>query len=361
MNPASQPPRSSITLVIPVFNEELVLPELFARLTTLFDAHSGYAWRAVLVNDGSHDRTAALIADQARRDPRFQFVEFSRNFGFQNALAAGLTAAANADAVVAMDADLQDPPELIPQLVAEWEKGAEVVLAVRRSRQERGLRRLGFDFFHKCFGALVDTPITANTGTFSLLNRDAVAVLNALSEKHRFFPGLRAWVGFRQAAVYYDRQERAAGKPQQTFRRLFNYAFDGLFSFSYLPLRLLTYAGMFISGCGFALGLYFVVKRLLGIETAITGFTTLVSLLVFLGGIQLIGIGLLGEYLGRIYDEVKRRPLYVIKRPPPHREWPGESRAVNLGLFPSIMRHVVTLESFHWSTHPSGPAPVFSS
>jgi len=163
----------------------------------------------------------------------------------------------------------------------------------------------------------VDTPIPANTGTFSLLNRDAVAVLNVLSEKHRFFPGLRAWVGFRQAEVVYDRQERAAGRPQQTLRRLINYAFDGLFSFSYLPLRLLTYAGMFISGCGFALGLYFVVKRLLGIETALTGFTTLVSLVVVLGGVQLIGIGLLGEYLGRVYDEVKRRPLYIIKRPPP--------------------------------------------
>ena len=316
MNPSSQPPQSSVTLVIPVFNEEAVLPELFARLTALFDGLSGYAWQAVLVNDGSRDRTAALIADQARRDPRFQFVELSRNFGFQNALAAGLTVAANADAVVTMDADLQDPPELIPQLVAAWKEGAEVVLAVRRSRQERGLRRLAFDLFHRFFGTLVDTPIPANTGTFSLLNRDAVAVLNVLAEKHRFFPGLRAWVGFRQAEVVYDRQERAAGRPQQTLRRLINYAFDGLFSFSYLPLRLLTYAGMFISGCGFALGLYFVVKRLLGIETALTGFTTVVSLVVVLGGVQLIGIGLLGEYLGRVYDEVKRRPLYIIKHPP---------------------------------------------
>lgn len=303
-----------IAVVIPVFNEEAVLPDLFRRLAAVFDGQPEIGWSAVLVNDGSRDNSTALIVAQNARDPRFKLVDLSRNFGFQSALAAGLDAATGADAVVTMDADLQDPPELIPEMVAAWRNGAEVVRAVRRTRSETGLRRMAFDLFHKLFGLLSDYPIEPNSGTFGLLDRQAVAAFNSLAERNRFFPGLRAWVGFRRADVPYDRQERAAGKPQQTFRRLARYALDGVFSFSYLPLRMLTYAGMFIAGLGFAVGLFFVCKRLLGIETASTGFTTLVTLILFLGGVQLIGIGVLGEYLGRIYDEVKRRPNFLVRR-----------------------------------------------
>jgi glycosyltransferase involved in cell wall biosynthesis len=290
------------------------LPELFRRVTAVFDRESACVWSAVLVNDGSRDRSAARIAEQHARDARFKLVDLSRNFGFQSALAAGLAAAAKADAVVTMDADLQDPPELIPELVAAWRGGAEVVRAVRRTRSETGLRRMAFDFFHRVFGVLSDYPIEPNSGTFGLLGRAAIEAFNQLSERNRYFPGLRAWVGFPRADVYYDRQERAAGQPQQTFRRLVRYALDGIFSFSYLPLRLLTYTGLFIALLGFAVGLFFIVRRLLGIEIAQTGFTTLVTLLLFLGGVQLIGIGILGEYLGRVYDEVKRRPAYIVKR-----------------------------------------------
>ena len=304
----------AIAVVIPVYNEEPVLPELFRRLAAVFDRESGCTWFAIVVNDGSRDRSATLIAEQHARDPRFKLVDLSRNFGFQSALAAGLAAAAKADATVTMDADLQDPPELIPQLVAAWKEGAEVVLAVRRSRQDRGLRRLAFDLFHRIFGVLTDYPIEPNSGTFGLLGRAAVDAFNHLSDRNRYFPGLRAWVGFPRVDVLYDRQERAAGRPQQTFRRLVRYALDGVFSFSYLPLRLLTYAGLFIALLGFAIGLFFIVRRLLGIEIAQTGFTTLVTLVLFLGGVQLIGIGVLGEYLGRVYDEVKRRPNYIVKR-----------------------------------------------
>ncbi len=304
----------AIAVVIPVYNEEAVLPELFRRLTALFDGHADCSWSAILVNDGSRDGSGAVAAAQHERDPRFKVVELSRNFGFQGALAAGLAAAADADAVVTMDADLQDPPELIPQLVAAWQAGSEVVRAVRRTRSERGLRRLAFDLFHLMFGAVSDYPIEPDSGTFGLLGRPAVEAFVRLPERHRFFPGLRAWVGFPRADVPYDRQERVAGQPQQTFGRLVRYALDGLFSFSYLPLRLLTYAGLFIAGLGFAVGLFFICKRLLGIEVAQTGFTTLVTLLLFLGGVQLIGIGLLGEYLGRIYDEVKQRPNFIVRR-----------------------------------------------
>ncbi|MEJ1973227.1 MAG: glycosyltransferase family 2 protein, partial [Lacunisphaera sp.] len=300
--------------VIPIFNEEEVLPELCRRLTAVFDANPQVRWDALLVDDGSGDRSAARVREQAARDPRFALLEFSRNFGFQAAISAGL-AHARGDAIVTMDADLQDPPELIPELVACWRGGAEVVRAVRRSREETGVRRLGMDAFHHLFGRVADFPIEKNTGTFGLLDRVAVDAVNQLPERNRFFPGLRTWVGFRTGEVLYDRKERAAGEAQQTMGRLLRYALDGLFSFSYLPLRLLTYLGTFVSCVGFALGCFFIVRRLLGIEIAQTGFTTLVTLVLFIGGVQLIGIGVLGEYLARVYDEVKQRPPYIVRRP----------------------------------------------
>jgi glycosyltransferase involved in cell wall biosynthesis len=307
----------AITLVIPVFNEEAVLPELFERLARLFDANPGEQWSAVLVNDGSRDRSVELIRARSAADPRFVLVELSRNFGFQAAISAGLAEALarNSDAVVTLDADLQDPPELIPQMIAPWREGAEVVLAVRRSRQEKGLRRLGMDLFHRLFGAVADMHMDSNTGTFSLLDRVAVSAVCQMPERNRFFPGLRSWVGFKTGQVLYDRQERAAGQPQQTLVRLLRYALDGVFSFSYLPLRLLTYIGVAVSAAGFVIGCFFVIRRLLGIEIAQTGFTTLVTLVLFLGGVQLVGIGVLGEYLARVYDEVKQRPPYIVRRP----------------------------------------------
>lgn len=303
-----------IAVVTPVFNEEAVLPELMSRLSAVFDLHPENTWLAILVDDGSGDQSADFMRVQAARDPRFVLVELSRNFGFQNALSAGLAHAAAMDAVVTMDADLQDPPEVIPELVAAWRNGAEIVRATRRTRAEKGIRRLGFDLFHACYGKLTDYAIKPNSGTFGLLGREAVSAFNRLPERNRFFPGLRAWIGFSTVDVSYDRQERAAGKSQQTLRRLVRYALDGLFSFSHLPLRLLTYFGLFVAFIGFTVGIFFAVRRILGVETAATGFTTLVTLLLFIGGVQLIGIGVLGEYLGRVYDEVKQRPPYIVKR-----------------------------------------------
>lgn len=304
---------TTIAIVAPVFNEEAVLPELLRRLRDVCAGQPQYAWRVTLVDDGSTDRTRELIREFAAVDPRFTLLELSRNFGHQAAITAGLAAAADVDAAITLDADLQDPPELIPELLARWREGAEVVTALRRSRKETGMRRVGFDLFHRAFNRLSDFAITPNSGTFGLLGRHAIEAFNQLPERNRFFPGLRSWVGFPSAEVFYDRQLRAGGEPTQTWSRLVRYALDAVFSFSRFPLRLLTYAGLFISGCGFALGLFFITKRLLGIEVASTGFTTLVTLTLFLGGIQLIGIGILGEYLGRIYDEVKQRPLYVLK------------------------------------------------
>ncbi len=302
-----------LAVVIPVYNEAPVLPELLRRLAAVFARLEGMRCEAIFVDDGSRDASAEILREAGRRDGRMRLVRLSRNFGHQPALTAGLDRAAHADAVVTMDADLQDPPELIVELVAAWRGGAEVVLAVRTARAERGLRRLGFDLFHRVFSVVSDHPIESNTGTFGLLARPAVEAFRALGERHRFFPGLRAWVGFRRAEVAYERQDRAAGTPAQTLRRLVRYALDGVFSFSRLPLRLVTYAGVFVAGCGFAVAAFFAVRRVLGVEVAATGFTTLVTLVLFLGGVQLIGIGVLGEYLGRIYDEVKRRPIYVAR------------------------------------------------
>lgn len=303
----------TLAVVIPIYNEQENLPELRRRLTAAYERLPDMAVETIYVNDGSGDGSLELMLAQHREDGRFRVIDLSRNFGLQGAIAAGL-AHAEADAVVIMDGDLQDPPEVIPELVERWQQGAEVVRAARRSRQERGWRRIGFELFHRLFGLMSDFPVQGQSGTFCLLDRAALAELNRLPEKNRFLPGLRAWIGFRQETVYYDRQERAAGEPKQTLWRLVRYAMDGILSFSYKPLRIMFGAGVVVSMLGFLLAMLFVSKRLLGIEDAQTGFTTLVTLVLFLGGVQLMAIGLLGEYLGRIYDEVKQRPMYIVRQ-----------------------------------------------
>ena len=304
---------TTLAIVIPIYNEEAILPILFKRLRPVCESLEEVDWRVIFVNDGSRDRSREMLLEQHFKDGRFAVIDLSRNFGHQAAISAGL-AHADADAVIVMDGDLQDPPELIPDMLSAWRDGGKVILPVRKSRAERGLRRFGFNLFHRLFAWLSDFHMEADTGVFGLLDRQAVAEFNRLPERHRFIPGLRAWIGFEQRKVFYDRQERVGGKPKQSLRRLINYATDGIISFSLKPLRLMTYMGATISATGFVLALVFIVKRLAGVETAETGFTTLVTLILFLGGIQLLGIGLLGEYLGRLYDEVKQRPLYIVNK-----------------------------------------------
>ncbi|MBW2302002.1 MAG: glycosyltransferase family 2 protein [Deltaproteobacteria bacterium] len=302
-----------IAVVVPVFNEQENLRELYRRLRGVFEKLQDITWQVVYVNDGSNDSSIEIMLEQCREDPRFSVIDLSRNFGHQAAISAGL-AHASADAVILMDADLQDPPQIIPELVEHWRQGAEVVRAERRTRKEKGLRRLGFETFHRVFTWISDFPIPSQSGIFGLLDIKAVQELNRLPEKNRYLPGLRSWVGFRQEVIYYDREDRAAGEPKQTLRRLIRYALDAIFSFSYKPLRLMTGIGACISIGGFVLACVFVVKRLWGIETAQTGFTTLITMILFLGGVQLVAIGLVGEYMARIYDEVKQRPLYIVSK-----------------------------------------------
>jgi len=302
-----------LDIVIPIYNEEENLGELQRRLRDVCSRIEGCDWQVLYVNDGSADRSLSIMLEQHQADPRFKILDLSRNFGHQAAITAGLMQASG-DVVVFMDGDLQDPPEVIPDLLASWRGGAQIVRAQRRSRKEGGLRRLGFEAFHRIFKWVSDFPIPAQTGIFGLVGKRALEELKKLTEKNRFFPGLRSWVGFQQGIVYYDRPDRAAGEPKQSFSRLVRYALDAVFSFSYKPLKMMTAMGLFISTIGFALACFFIMRRLLGVEIAQTGFTTLVTLVLFLGGVQLIAIGLLGEYLARIYDEVKERPLYIIKK-----------------------------------------------
>jgi dolichol-phosphate mannosyltransferase len=315
----ASPRLPTLGIVIPIYNESAGLDELFRRLRAVLDGVTGLDCRVIFVDDGSTDDSQARLLEFTRRDPRFTVIELSRNFGQQAAIAAGL-AASRADATVVMDGDLQDPPELIPQLVACWRDGGEVVRAYRRSRQERGVRRWLLDLFHRVFGWLADFPVPAHAGVYGLLDRKALDELNRLPERNRFLPGLRAWVGFEQRDVPYDRGARAAGLPKQTFGRLLHYALNGIFSFSYKPLRLMVVVGGVICVTGFVLAMRFVVKRLAGIEQAQMGFTTLVTVMLFLGGVQLVSIGLIGEYLARIYDEVKARPLFIVRRRHPDPE-----------------------------------------
>jgi glycosyltransferase involved in cell wall biosynthesis len=300
-----------LDIVIPIYNEQENLPELYRRLKKVCDQLDETTCRIIYVNDGSRDDSMGIMQEQCKEDSRFRIIELSRNFGHQAAISAGL-AQTSGNAVVLMDGDLQDPPEVIPDLLRSWRVGDQIVIAERRSRREKGLRRLCFEVFHKVFKWVSDFPIPSQSGIFGLLDQRAVKELNQFTEKNRFFPGLRSWVGFKQGTISYDREERAAGEPKQSFKRLTKYALDAVFSFSYKPLKLMTAAGVIISTAGFALACVFVLRRLLGVEIAQTGFTTLVTLILFLGGVQLIAIGLLGEYLARIYDEVKQRPLYII-------------------------------------------------
>jgi glycosyltransferase involved in cell wall biosynthesis len=303
----------TIAIVIAIYNEQEILPELFRRLRETFAQMPAIAPTVIYVNDGSTDDSLRVMLQQRCEDSRFTIIDLSRNFGHQSAITAGLSAV-DADAVVMMDGDLQDPPELIPELIAAWRAGAKVVRAVRTQRAERGIRRVGFEMFYRAMDWISDFPIPPHAGIFGLLDRQAVDELNRLPERNRFLPGMRAWIGFEQSTVAYDRPDRATGAPKQTLWRLVRYAMDGFLSFSYKPIRLMIGVGMLVSLSGFVLAISFIVRRFIGTETAPTGFTTLVTLVLFLGGLQLMAMGLLGEYLGRIYEEVKQRPHYIIKR-----------------------------------------------
>jgi dolichol-phosphate mannosyltransferase len=300
-----------ISVVAPIFNEQENLPELRRRIVAALE-QTGEMWEIVLVDDGSRDLSGEIIRGFHAEDPRIKLVELSRNFGHQPAVTAGLHHA-RGDCVILIDGDLQDPPEVIPQLVGKWREGAQVVLGERSSRADgASARGVGFRLFYPIFRALSDLPSAPDAGIFGLMDRRVVDELNKLPERGRFIPGLRSWLGFRQTSVTYDRTDRAAGKPKQSLRQLIHYAMDAIFSFSYRPLRWVTWMGIFVSTVTFGLAIFYMVT-FFTFRKPITGFTTTIVCVLFLGGVQMIAIGILGEYIGRIYEEIKQRPLYVVK------------------------------------------------
>lgn len=305
-----------ISLVVPVYNEEPLVHRLHAEIVASLQVLD-MDWQVIYVDDGSRDRSLELLREVQKQDPRVTVVELSRNWGHQAALTAGLSLA-KGDAVVLMDGDLQDPPRIIPDLVAAWRKGAQVVIAERRSRAECGPRRWLFDLFYKVLGFLSDFPIPLNAGIFGLLDQQAVDAVNQLAETNRYLPGLRAWVGFRTAVVTYDRADRVAGETKQSFWKLLRYGLDAIFSFSYKPLRLSLVSGLLTAGFALFYGIFLLICRLLNTgmfgRPVVDGYTTTIVSVLFLGGVQLICAGILGEYIGRIYDEVKRRPLFLIRK-----------------------------------------------
>ncbi len=305
-----------ISLITPIYNEEGIIGRLHEEVCAAFDS-LGLPWEVIYVDDGSRDKSLDLLLEMQRRDPHVVVAELSRNWGHQSAVTAGLSIA-QGDAIVMMDGDLQDPPRVIPEFIELWSKGAEVVIAERRSRVESGLRKHLFPLFYKLLGFLSDYPIPLNAGIFGLMDRRVVDAILALTETNRYLPGLRAWVGFKTAIVYYDRPGRASGEPKQTLGRLTRYALDAIFSFSYKPLRLTLGFGLLTAVVSVFIGLFLVYCRIFGIglfgSPVVYGYTSTLVFVLLLAGVQLTSIGILGEYIGRIYDEVKRRPLFVIRK-----------------------------------------------
>jgi dolichol-phosphate mannosyltransferase len=315
---------SLVSLVIPVYNEQEVLPRLFERLREVV-ARLDVPCEIVFVNDGSRDNSGEQLRRFCEDEPRCVLLNLSRNFGHQASITAGLHAA-RGDCVIVMDADLQDPPDLIPALLERWRAGDHIVVAKRRSRGEPLARRALFAAFYKTLAFLSDYPLEMSSGVFGLMDRRAVETLLRMSEKNRFVPGMRSWLGFTQGTVLYDRPQRAAGEPKQTIRRLLRYGFDAIFSFSYKPLRVIWMSGSLVSAFCFLYALFLLALRILRINV-VPGFTTPTVAILFLGGVQLVAIGILGEYLGRIYDEVKQRPLFIVQEEFRHGEPAGDTNA----------------------------------
>jgi polyisoprenyl-phosphate glycosyltransferase len=298
------------SLVVPAYNEEGVIEELVAHLGGVMASLDGDA-EAILVDDGSTDRTWELMQKAGAADPRFRLVRLSRNFGHQIALTAGVDAA-RGDAVVVMDADLQDPPEVVLELAARWREGYDIVYAVRTKRQgETRFKRATASAFYRGFNRLSDVKVPADAGDFRLVDRRALAVFSEMRESHRFVRGMFSWIGLSQTGVAYTRRERFAGETKYPLRKMLRFASSGVISFSAVPLRLALNIGFLVSALAFVLGIWSLIVKIGGFYN-VPGWTSTILVVSFLGGIQLVVLGVMGEYIGSIHDEVKGRPLYVV-------------------------------------------------
>ncbi|MGO9356649.1 MAG: glycosyltransferase family 2 protein [Xanthobacteraceae bacterium] len=307
-----------ISIVVPCFNEEQSIAALHGELTRVLATRSGVDCEFVFVDDGSTDGTARVLGDLVHADPRVTVVTLSRNFGHQPAVGAGL-ARASGDAVIVCDADLQDPPEIMPEMIDRWREGADVVYAVRSSRQGSAWRRAAYHLFYRILSSVSELDIPADCGDFGLMDRRVVDAINGLPERNRFVRGLRAWVGYEQTALAYHRPARLLGKSKYSFGRLLRLALDGIFDFSTKPLTLIFVLGLVSSVLSLAGFAFFLAHRVIGFKVLghtpeeVPGITSVVLAVFFFGGVQLLATGVLGEYVGRIYREVKRRPSFIVK------------------------------------------------
>ena len=300
-----------ISVVVPVYNESPNVEAFYFRVSKVMK-DMGEPYEILFVNDGSKDDTLFNLLVLADKDSNVKIIDLSRNFGKEIALTAGLDFASG-DAVIPIDADLQDPPELIPELVAKWREGYDVVYATRTEREgESWFKRWTAHLFYRVIQKVTPLPIPKDTGDFRLLSRQVVQALKQLRERNRFMKGLFSWVGFRQTSVLYRRNRRNAGRSKWNYWKLWNFALEGITSFSYIPLQFATYFGLTVALFAFLYALFIVFRTLL-LGRDVPGYPSLITIILFLGGVQLFAIGVVGEYIGRIYNEVKRRPLYLVK------------------------------------------------
>jgi len=300
------------SLVIPIYNEEENIAEMYHRLINVTAQLDGEV-EFILIDDGSRDRSLSMIRELHHHDRRVRYLSFARNFGHQIAVTAGLNFV-QGKSIIVMDADLQDPPELILTMIEKWQQGYQVVYAQRLSRKkESWLKRFTAYAFYRILQQLANVDIPADTGDFCLMDRQVVDILNAMPERNRYIRGLRAWIGFRQTAVHFERNPRFAGKVKYTFGKSWTLAVDGIISFSTVPLRLATYIGLLSAGVALFMILLVLYWRLFDPVSPLIGFTLITIAMLFLGSVQLLCIGILGEYIGRIYEEVKGRPIYTLK------------------------------------------------
>ena len=303
--------RPTLTLVLPIYNEEAVIPELDRRLRAFLSTLE-VTWEVVFVDDGSKDRSRELLRAMVRSEPRYRVFSFSRNFGHQAAITAGVDYA-RGDAVVVMDADLQDPPEVVSEMLSLWKQGYDVVYGVRRARRrESFFKRATAAGFYRLLRSIVGVSIPVDTGDFRLMSRRVVLTLRSLREASRFVRGMVAWIGFKQTAVHYERDGRFAGETHYPMRKMIRFAIDGITSFSSVPLRIATVLGLLAGGVGLVVAGWAVYVRLFN-KAAVPGWATIMIAVTLAGSAQLLIMGIIGEYIGRIYEEVKRRPLYVLE------------------------------------------------
>ncbi|KAB2670783.1 glycosyltransferase family 2 protein [Brucella intermedia] len=296
-----------------MMNEEDGIPVLFDRLLPIL-TKTERSFEIVCVNDGSRDGTLALLQEYQRQHPFIVIVDLSRNFGKEAALSAGLMQATG-QAVIPLDADLQDPPELIPEMLSVWDKGAEVVLAVRAKREtDTALKRVTANAFYRIINAISEISIPPNAGDFRLMDRIVIDALKELPERTRFNKGIFAWLGFKTETLVYERPQREVGTTKWNYRKLWNFAIDGITSFSSAPLRVWSYLGVFIAGCAMLYGLIIIFKVLVLGQRDVPGYASLMTVLLFSNGIVLIGLGVIGEYLSRVFIETKKRPLVIIRK-----------------------------------------------